>query len=97
MKEKGFKKLWGNRILLDVPQVEDTKVIISEELRVSLTKESMPKYFKLKVFAVGDSITDIKEGDELLVDPSRLSQCPILNILGKDRVLVSVFDVILTW
>jgi len=49
------------------------------------------------VYAVGDLITDIKVGDEILVDPAALQKSPVIPIAGENKLLVSPFDVILVW
>ncbi len=92
-----FKKLLGNRILLDLPKKEEGKLIVDENTKEALEKEMMQKLNKLTVFAVGDLITDIKVGDEILVDPAALSKSPVIPINGENKLLVSPFDVILVW
>jgi hypothetical protein len=57
----------------------------------------MQKLNKLIVYAVGDLITDIKVGDEILVDPAALQKSPVIPIGGENKLLVSPFDVILIW
>lgn len=97
-----FKRLRGNRILLDMPS-QDSKLYVDENTREALQKEMMQKMRRMTVFAAGDLVTDIAEGDEVLVDPAALNKAPIVPF-GKDeegedinKLLVSPFDVILVW
>lgn len=92
-----FKKLLGNRILLDLPKKEEGKLIVDENTKEALEKEMMQKLKKLSVFAVGDLVTNIKPGDEILVDPAALSKAPVLPIGEDNKLLVTPFDVILVW
>ena len=92
-----FKLLRGNRILLDLPKKDEGKLIVDENTKEALEKEMMQKLNKLTVYAVGDLITDIKAGDEILVDPSSLGKAPVIPIGGENKLLVSPFDVILVW
>ena len=92
-----FKKLRGNRLLLDLPKKEEGKLIVDENTKEALEKEMMQKLNKLTVYAVGDLITDINVGDEILVDPASLGKSPIVPINGENKLLVSPFDVILVW
>jgi hypothetical protein len=92
-----FKKLLGNRILLDLPKKEEGKLIVDENTKEALEKEMIQKYKKLKVYAVGDLVTNISVGDELLVDPAGLSKAPVVPIGDDNKLLVTPFDVILVW
>jgi len=94
---KDFKQLRGNRLLLDLPKKEEGKLIVDENTKEALEKEMMQKLNKLTVYAVGDLITDIKVGDEILVDPAALQKSPVIPIAGENKLLVSLFDVILVW
>lgn len=92
-----FKLLRGNRILLDLPKKEEGKLIVDENTKEALEKEMMQKLNKLSVYAVGDLVTDIKAGDEILVDPATLSKSLVIPIGEDNKLLVSPFDVILIW
>jgi len=92
-----FKLLRGNRILLNLPKKEEGKLIVDENTKEALEREMVQKYKKLTVYSVGDLVTDIKAGDDVLVDPSALSKAPVLPIGDDNKLLVSPFDVILIW
>jgi hypothetical protein len=94
---KDFKQLRGNRLLLDLPKKEEGKLIVDDNTKEALEKEMMQKLNKLTVYAVGDLITDIKVGDEILVDPAALQKSPVIPIGEENKLLVSPFDVILIW
>lgn len=90
-------KLLGNRIFLEMPKKEDSKLIVDENTKEALNKEMLKKLSKLKVDSVGDTVTNIKENDMVLVDPNHLQKCPIIEVEGRELILVSPFDVILVW
>jgi hypothetical protein len=92
-----FKKLLGNRILLDLPNKEEGKLIVDENTKEALEKEMMQKLKKLTVYATGDLVSNIKVGDEVLVDPAALGKAPVLPIGEENKLLVTPFDVILVW
>lgn len=92
-----FKLLRGNRLLLNLPKKEEGKLIVDENTKEALEKEMMQKLNKLTVYSVGDLVTDIKAGDEILVDPAALSKSPVIPIGDENKLLVSPFDVILIW
>ena len=90
-------KLLGNRIFLEMPKKEDSKLIVDENTKEALNKEMLKKLSKLKVDSVGDTVTNINVGDMVLVDPNYLQKCPIIEVEGKELILISPFDVILVW
>jgi hypothetical protein len=94
-----FKKLRGNRVYLELPpKDEESKLIVDENTKEALQKELLKKMSKLKVYAVGDLVTDIVPGDDVLVDPSALSKTVIVPLSNeKDVLLVSPFDIIHVW
>jgi hypothetical protein len=53
---------------------------------------------KLKVVQVGTSITEIKIGDIVMVDPFALQKAPLVPISDDELViLISPFDIIQIW
>jgi hypothetical protein len=95
-----FKKLLGNRIYLELPTKEDdSKIIVDENTKEALKKELLSKMSKLKVYAVGDLVTSVSVGEEVLVDPEALARKATVVPLGegKEVLLVSPFDIIHIW
>jgi hypothetical protein len=90
--------LLGNRIFLEIPKKEESKLIVDENTKESLEKEMIKKMSKLVVHSVGDTIQNIKKGDVILVDPAALQKALIIPLLDDEQVLlVSPFDVIMKW
>jgi len=93
-------KLLGNRIYLELPlQDEQSKLIVDENTKEALQRELLNKMSKLKVVAVGNIVTEIKEGDVVLVDPAALNKATLVPINDNDDrvILVSPFDIIHIW
>jgi hypothetical protein len=93
-------KLLGNRILLEMPPQDDnSKLIVDENTKEALQRELLNKMSKLKVLQVGTIVTEIKEGDYVLVDPAALNKATLVPINDKDEraILVSPFDIIQIW
>jgi co-chaperonin GroES (HSP10) len=91
-------KLLGNRIYLEVPKKEQSKLIVDENTKESLEKEMLKKMNKLKVHSVGTANMDVKVGDVVLVDPAALSKAPLIPLSDDEQVLlVSPFDIIQIW
>jgi hypothetical protein len=88
----------GNRIYLEIPKKEESKLIVDDNTKESLEKEMLNKMNTLKVHSVGTANMDIKVGDLVLVDPAALSKAPLIPLSDDETVLlVSPFDVIMIW
>ena len=92
-------KLLGNRIYLEMPkQDENSKLIVDENTKESLQREMLKKFSKLTVHTVGDTISTMKTGDVVLVDPGVLAKAPLVDLSETEQVLlVSPFDIIMIW
>lgn len=90
--------LLGNRIFLEMPKKEESKLIVDENTKEALNKEMLNKMNKLVIHSVGDTIQNLKKGDVILVDPSALQKAPLIPLSEEEIVmLVSPFDVIYKW
>ena len=91
-------KLLGNRIYLEIPKKEESKLIVDENTKEALEKEMYKKMSKLTVHSVGTANMDVKAGDVVLVDPQALQKAPLIPLSDEENVLlVSPFDVIMVW
>jgi hypothetical protein len=91
-------KLLGNRIFLELPKKEESKLIVDENTKEALQKEMLKKMSRLTVHSVGDTVTTIKSGDVVLVEPMKLRDAPVIDVSDNMQLLLmSPFDVILIW
>lgn len=99
MSKKPYKELLGNRVYLELPRKEDSKIIVDENTKQALQKELIKKMSKLKVYDKGDFVDNIKVGDMVLVDPSKITNAVVIPNLGLDVdiILISPFDIIHIW
>ena len=91
-------KLLGNRIYLEIPKKEESKLIVDENTKEALEKEMYKKMSRLTVHSVGTANMDVKAGDVVLIDPQALQKAPLIPLSDDENVLlVSPFDVIMVW
>jgi co-chaperonin GroES (HSP10) len=91
-------KLLGNRVYLNIPKKEESKLIVDENTKEALEKEMIKKMSRLTVHSVGTATMDIKVGDVVLVDPEALSKARMIPLSDDETVLlVSPFDIIQVW
>jgi hypothetical protein len=92
-----MSKLLGNRVYLELPNKEESKIVVDENTKEALQKELMKKMGKLKVVAIGSSITEpgLIIGSEVLVDPAALrDKALVIPKKTGDVLLVSIFDIV---
>ncbi len=94
-----FRKLLGRRIYLELPveKVSSLKYI-DAETQAQIDAENMKSYGRLTVYAVGSDITDIQEGDEVMIDPTSAAKAAKIVLSDKKEVImVSIFDIAHIW
>ena len=96
---KPYKKLLGNRIYVNVPKKEEKrKLIVDTATKEELQREMLKKMSKLTVYDVGDSVSIVKAGDIVLIDPAKLKDAMLIPLNEDvDVLLVSPFEVIHVW
>lgn len=91
-------ELLGNRVFLRIPKQKDTKLFVQHNTKEALQKEMLSKMNKLEVHTIGSSVVNLKIGDLVLVDPSKLAQTLAIDISDVECVLlVNPFDIIMIW
>jgi len=95
---KLYKALLGNRIYVEIPKKDESKIIVDENTKEALQREMLKKMAKLTVYDAGDLVSTVKAGDVILVDPGKLKDAMVIPLSDdKDVLLVSPFDVIHVW
>ena len=96
-----IRRLLGNRVYLEIPKKEKSKIVVDENTKEALEKEMLKSMRKLLVLAVGDGVsTDkVNVGDKVLVEPEALARKAVIVPLSdeKEVLLVSYFDIIHVW
>ena len=90
-------KVLGKRILLDRPEVEESKIQLSPELQAEFDKKQMAKWKELKVFKVGTEVTHVEEGDSVYIAPMQLQSAELIEVDGSPKVMIREMDITLVW
>jgi preprotein translocase subunit YajC len=86
-----FKQLRGKRVMIQKPESETKSMIeLTPEVEAQLEKEAIAKWTRLKVYAVGTEVTDIKAGDEVYITPGILAHAEIFKV--EEEVFMIVQD-----
>lgn len=94
-----FKKLLGRRVYLELPvEKVSSLAYLDEETKAMLEAERLKQFGRLTVYAVGSDVTDIQEGDEVMIDPGSAAKVMKIPLsMDKDVLLVSIFDIAHIW
>jgi len=90
-------KLRGNLVLLNKPVREESPLELSEESKAKLEADELHKWTHLEVFAVGDTVEDVKEGDIVFVNSSAIGNSAIVEIEGKVKLMLPSHSIDIIW
>jgi hypothetical protein len=96
---KGFKLLRGRTILLSVPERKKSALELSAKDEEAMMQEAAKLWSKLTVYAIGDKVEEVKEGDQVYVRTSALNmeQVERIEIDGSIKLVLNEGDVIIVW
>ncbi len=96
---KPFKSLRGRTILLDIPKKKETGLQLSAKDEDAIMQEAMKMWSKLNVFAVGDKVEEVKEGDKVYIRTNALNLEVVerIDIEGETKLVLNEGDVVIIW
>ena len=96
---KPFKQLRGRTILLSVPERKKSALELSAKDEEAMMQEAAKLWSRLTVYAIGDKVEDVKEGDEVYVRTSSLNMETVerVEIDGTIKLVLNEGDVIIVW
>ncbi len=95
--EKGFKTLRGIRIIVSLPKRPDGGVPLLPETQKEVDREFAMKCDRMKVYAIGDAVEGISEGDEVYIPYDERLRGSYITINGEDKMIISSMAVTLIW
>jgi hypothetical protein len=96
---KPFKKLRGRTILLSVPERKKSSIELSAKDEDMIMQEAAKMWSKLTVYAIGDKVEEVQEGDQVYVRTSSLNMETVerIDIDGSVKLVLNEGDVIIVW
>ena len=96
---KPFKKLRGRTILLSVPERKKSAIELSAKDEDMIMQEAAKLWSKLTVYAIGDKVEEVQEGDQVYVRTSSLNMETVerIEIDGGIKLVLNEGDVIIGW
>lgn len=94
---KEFKNLTGNKVWLSTPIIEKSPLHLGEKFEKEKAEEFYKNHSHLTIYAVGNLVTEYKEGDDVYVDPRAMISAVKLELEGNTKILINALDIIHTW
>ena len=97
--KKPFKQLRGRTILLSIPERKKSGLELSAKDEEAMMQEAAKLWSRLTVYAIGDKVEDVKEGDQVYVRTSSLNMETVerIDIDGSVKLVLNEGDVIIVW
>jgi len=92
-----FSKLKGRRILVEVPELKKSALQLTEKDEEAIMADAMKLWSKLTLYAVGDKVEDLNEGDVVYITTEALQRAEKVEIEGSIKLMLSEGDVALVW
>jgi hypothetical protein len=86
-------KLFGKRILINIPVIEKPVIELSPAQEAEREKEAIKKWTELEIFAIGDEVEKVAVGDKVYVQSFGLESAEKIMIGAEMKLLVKEFDI----
>lgn len=92
-----FKSLKGRRVLVNQPEMKESVLQLTEASKAHIEQESMKKWTRLEVYAVGDDVTTVAAGDSIYVSVNAIKGAEVIEIDETIKLMLSEYDVAIVW
>jgi hypothetical protein len=86
-------KLFGKRILINIPVIEKPVIELSPAQEAEREKEAIKKWTELEIFAIGDEVEKVAVGDKVYVQGFGLESAEKIMVGEEMKLLVKEFDI----
>jgi hypothetical protein len=90
-------KLQGKRILLTKPEMKESVVQLTDEVKAKLEAEQMKKWTALEIFEIGDEVTKYKKGDRVYVTSDALQGAEAIPFDEVIKLMIYEGQVAILW
>jgi hypothetical protein len=92
-----FKSLKGRRVLVNQPEMKESAIQLSEADKAHIEQESMKKWTRLEVFAVGEEVKTVAAGDSVYVSVNAIKGAEVIEVDETIKLMLSEYDVAIVW
>ena len=96
---KPFKQLRGRTILVNIPKRKESTIQLSAKDEDMMMQDAVKMWNKLTVYAIGDKVEDVAEGDLVYIRTSSLNMETVerIDIDGEVELVLNEGDVVIVW
>jgi hypothetical protein len=96
---KPFKQLRGRTILVNIPKRKESTIQLSAKDEDMMMQDAVKMWNKLTVYAIGDKVEDVAEGDLVYIRTSSLNMETVerIDIDGEVKLVLNEGDVVIVW
>jgi hypothetical protein len=96
---KPFKQLRGRTILVNIPKRKESTIQLSAKDEDMMMQDAVKMWNKLTVYAIGDKVEDVAEGDTVYIRTSSLNMETVerIDIDGEVKLVLNEGDVVIVW
>jgi co-chaperonin GroES (HSP10) len=87
----------GHRVLLNRPKREERLIQLTPEMEEELNMKELASLKRLEVFALGEEVTNVKEGDFVYVNLMYLQSAELVEVEGEEKIMVRDSDIAIVW
>jgi hypothetical protein len=92
-----FKSLKGRRVLVNQPEMKESAIQLSEADKAHIEQESMKKWTRLEVYAVGEDVTGVAAGDSVYVSVNAIKGAEVIEVEESIKLMLSEYDIAIVW
>ena len=92
-----FKSLKGRRVLVNQPEMKESAIQLSEADKAHIEQESMKKWTRLEVYAVGEDVTTLAAGDSVYVSVNAIKGAEVIEVEKSIKLMLSEYDIAIVW
>lgn len=92
-----FKSLKGRRVLVNQPEMKESAIQLSEADKAHIEQESMKKWTRLEVYAVGEDVTTLAAGDSVYVSVNAIKGAEVIEVEESIKLMLSEYDIAIVW
>jgi co-chaperonin GroES (HSP10) len=87
----------GHRVLLNRPKREERLIQLTPEMEEELNMKELASLKRLEVYAIGEEVTSVKEGDFVYVNLMYLQSAELVEVEGEEKIMVRDSDIAIVW
>ena len=83
--------------MVNQPEMKESAIQLSEADKAHIEQESMKKWTRLEVYAVGEDVTTLAAGDSVYVSVNAIKGAEVIEVEESIKLMLSEYDIAIVW